>query len=182
MTCWKCHEPVSSPLCVSCNALQPPPVVADPFLLIGISRRYHLDIPQLEEAYRKQAKLLHPDRSSNRSASERRFALQWTAHLNEARRMLKDPVRRARFLATGQPDPKETGGPKLDPAFLQEMFDWHEIEEEKPGSLRDLALSRASELEAELEQIFVAWEAGQGGLELVDDRLARLNYIKGMIR
>lgn len=182
MNCWNCHEPVSKPVCVGCNALQPPPVTPDPYTLIGIERRYHLDLPALEESYRRQAKVLHPDRFSGRSAAEKRFALQWTAHLNEARRLLKDPVRRARYLATGHGDPQETGGPRLDPEFLQEMFDWREADEERPGALQDLARERAAALEAEVEAIFVAWEAGQGGLEMVDDRLARLKYVKGMIR
>ena len=135
----------------------------------------------MEEGYRKLARQLHPDRFAGKSATERRFSLQWTAHLNEARRILKDPVRRARLLATGSPDPKETGGPKLDPAFLQEMFDWREEDEETPGALRERATARAALLDAELEAIFTDWEAGKGSLELVDDRLARLKYIKGLL-
>ncbi len=181
MTCWSCHEKVGGMLCVSCGLLQPPPVSPDAFVVFGIKPWYHLDLSVLEEQYRKLARQLHPDRYSGKSATERRFSLQWTAHLNEARRILKDPVRRARLLATGSPDPKETGGPKLDPAFLQEMFDWREEEEETPGALRERATARSAALEAELEGIFTAWEEGHGGLEWVDDRLARLKYIKGLL-
>lgn len=182
MTCWNCHEAVGGPACVGCGALQQPPPTVDPFALIGIERRYHLDLATVEDAYRKKARQLHPDRFAGRAPAEKRFALQWTAHLNESRRILKDPVRRARYLATGAPDPQETGGPKLDPLFLQEMFDWREADEENPGALQSLAVARAALLNAELEQIFVEWEAGKGSLELVDDRLARLKYVNGMIR
>jgi hypothetical protein len=70
----------------------------------------------------------------------------------------------------------------LDPEFLQEMFDWREADEEQPGALQALALQRAALLESELDQIFSAWEAGNGGLDAVEDRLARLKYVKGMIR
>lgn len=181
MNCWRCHESVGGVICVGCGALQAPPVTADPFVLLGISRRYHLDLDDLEARYRQLARQLHPDRYAGKSATEKRFALQWTAHLNESRRLLRDPVRRARYLATGAADPKETGGPKLDTEFLQEMFDWREIDEERPGALASMAAERAALIEAEIEGFFEAWERGEGGLEQVDDRLARLKYIKGLL-
>lgn len=181
MTCWSCHENVGGMLCVGCGALQPPPVQTNTFAIFGIKPWYHLDLQLLEEQYRRLARQLHPDRYTSKSPAERRFSLQWTAHLNEARRTLKDPVRRARLLATGSADPRETGGPKLDPDFLQEMFDWREAEEEQPGAMQQLAQQRALALEAELDGIFTAWEAGQGNLEQVDDRLARLKYVRGML-
>ncbi|MDP2313642.1 MAG: iron-sulfur cluster co-chaperone HscB C-terminal domain-containing protein [Pseudomonadota bacterium] len=182
MICYTCNEAVKGPVCVGCTALQPPPFSLDPFVLLGVPRRYHLAAAQVDEAYRTVARRVHPDKFAARPAVERRMSLQWTAALNEARRVLKDPDRRARMLATGQAEPREKGGPKLDPTFLAEIFEWREQDEETPGALSELAREREAELRVELDTIFVAWEQGTGDLTLVEDRLARLKYVTGLIR
>lgn len=178
MTCWRCHERVESPVCVGCGAVQPPPAEIDPFALLGLPRRYHLDPGAAKRRYLDLQRAAHPDRHVARPAVERRMALQWTAALNEARRVVEDDRRRARWLATGRALPAERGGPTLDGAFLAEMFQWSEAEDERPGSMRGQAQARASLLHAELDAIFAAWESGAGGLDAVEDRLARLTYVE----
>ncbi len=182
MRCWTCHEHVSGAVCVGCGAVQPPPPQPDPFALLALPRRYHLDLPAMEAAYRALARQVHPDRFAGRPAVERRMSLQWTAALNEARRILKDDVQRARFLATGSPFPADKGGPRLDSDFLQEMFDWREQEEDRPGSIAALAGVRRAEILAEIDALFTEWEDGRGDLALVDDRLARLKYVAGLAK
>lgn len=182
MICFSCNEAVKGPVCVGCSALQPPPRALDPFVLLSLPRRYHITEDEVDEAYRSVTRRVHPDKFAGRPAVERRMSLQWTATLNEARRCLKDPIRRARLLATGQSEPKERGGPTLDPAFLAEIFDWREQDEETPGALSELAKQRLVALNAEIDGMFTAWEAGNGDLNLVDDRLARLKYVTGLVR
>jgi molecular chaperone HscB len=179
--CYACHEPVQPPVCVGCGALQPPDPQADPFALLGLARRYHLDSDSVEGAYRQLARKVHPDRFAARPAVERRMALLWTAALNEARRVLRDDRLRARFLATGQAAPRERGGPTLDPSFLAEIFEWRERDEEEPGVMAGLAGAARAALLAEVDTLFTRWEAGAGSLELVDDRLARLKYLDGLV-
>ncbi len=181
MNCHACHEPVGGPVCVGCGALQAPPVDPDPFAILGLPRRYHVAPSEVEARYLKLARTVHPDKFVARSARDRQAALQWTAAVNEARRTLKDPVARARFLATGSARQDERG-PSLDGAFLQEMFDWREAEEETPGAMSAHAATRRGELEAEIDQIFSRWEAGEGTLDAVPDRLARLKYVTGLLR
>ncbi|MFZ5477921.1 MAG: DnaJ domain-containing protein [Myxococcota bacterium] len=177
MTCWKCHEAASAAVCVGCGAVQPPPAEADPYAILGLPKRFHVDLALVEERYKALARQVHPDKFAARPAVERRMALQWTAALNEARRVLKDDTRRAWWLATGQATPKEKG-PKLDPSFLAEVFEWREAEEERPGAFAELAKERAASLRAELDAIFTAWEEGRGGLADVEDRLSRLKYVE----
>ena len=50
-------------------------------------------------------------------------SLQWTALLNEAKRVLSNANIRARYLATGKVKPKEVGGPRLSGEFLEYIFD-----------------------------------------------------------
>lgn len=182
MICFNCNEAVRGPVCVGCSALQPPPSSLDPFSLLGLPRRYFLDPVDVDVAYRGVARRVHPDKFAGRSAVERRMSLQWTAALNEARRVLKDADKRARLLATGQAEQREKGGPLLDPAFLAEIFDWREQDEETPGALTEQARAREAALRAELDTMFVAWEQGVGDLTLVEDRLARLKYVTGLVR
>jgi molecular chaperone HscB len=178
MQCWRCHERVEGPVCVGCGVVQPPPAKVDPFALLGVPRRYHLDRAATKERYLALQRATHPDRHAARPAVERRMALQWTAALNEARRILEDDRQRARWLATGRALPSERGGPKLDGSFLAEMFEWSEAEDAAPGSVRSEAEARAAALVAELDATFSAWESGAGTLDAVEERLARLNYVE----
>lgn len=41
---------------------------------------------------------MHPDRFANAGDAERRASMQWSTRANEAYRLLKDPVQRARYL------------------------------------------------------------------------------------
>lgn len=181
MICYSCREPVQGPVCVGCGALQPPPAEIDPYAILGLAKRFHVALPEVEEAYRALARKVHPDRYTKRPAVERRMSLQWTAALNDARRVLKDPTRRAWWLATGSAAPREKGGVKLPPEFLQEMFDWREEEEERPGSMRERASAREVELTEEIDAIFSAWDGGAGDLAAVEDRLSRLKYVRGIL-
>lgn len=172
---------MGGPVCVGCGALQQPPARPDPFVVLGLPRRYHVAPSEVESRYLRVARVVHPDKFVSRPESERRLALLWTAALNEARRVLRDPASRARYLATGRAEPSEAG-PKLDPAFLAEMFAWREQDEDEPGSVAPLAAARRAELQAEIEDIFSRWEANEGNLEAVDERLARLKYVDGLLR
>ncbi len=181
MICWKCREPVQGPACAGCAALQPPPPRPDYFQVLGLERRYDLDRAELDRAWRAVSREVHPDRFAGRRALERRLSLQWTAAINEARRVLRDPERRAWYLATGSPRPPERGGAALDPDFLEAMFELRfEAEAGDPEAVDKARAARAS-LEDEIAAIFAAWQAGEGGLDEIPERLTRLRYLRSML-
>jgi molecular chaperone HscB len=99
----------------------------DPFLALGAERRFDLDLTVLEKTHRELSRALHPDRFSQAGASERRAALEKAAAVNEAWRVVRDPIRRAEALfvlagvAVG-----ETNEPKASPAFLMEVLEQRE--------------------------------------------------------
>ena len=70
----------------------------DHFALFDLPRTFALDAAQLEAAWKHVAQAVHPDRFATRSAPERRVAMQWSAQANEAYRVLKQPLLRARYL------------------------------------------------------------------------------------
>jgi molecular chaperone HscB len=68
------------------------------FELFGLPARYALDASILDARYRELQADVHPDRFGAGTESDRRFAHQASARVNEAYRTLKDPVERARYL------------------------------------------------------------------------------------
>ena len=110
-------------MCVGCGVIQPPRADGDPFLVLGLARRFEMDISVVDAAWRELSRKVHPDRFTGRPAVERRMSLQWTALINEARTTLRNPRTRAHYLATGHPKPPEDRKISLDPDFLEEMFD-----------------------------------------------------------
>lgn len=173
--CRVCHEPALV-VCVGCGAIQVPPPKVDPFVVLGVPRAYHLDKQALEARYRDLARTIHPDRHGAKSSAERMLALNWTATINSCRKTLLNDTARAWYLATGSATPPERGL-KLDPAFLAEVFEWREEEEERPGAFAEHAAARAVEIRAEIDAIFTRWEAGEGDLAAMEDALSRLKYV-----
>ncbi len=178
MICWQCHEPTSGSVCVGCGTLQPPPPTNDPYAVLGLDRAFHIDDREIDDAWRSLSRKIHPDRWAGKAAVFRRMSLQWTALANEARRILKDPISRARYLATGNPKPAERGGPQPDHDFLEQMFDLQMMYDEDPEGSRETVQHMWDTQQADLDQQFRAWEAGQGSLEGVEMTLAKLQYLK----
>jgi molecular chaperone HscB len=179
-TCWKCHEPTGIPVCVSCGTIQPPPVAPDLFALLRIPRRYQLDVAELEARFRDVSRLVHPDRFARHTAVERRMSLQWTAALNTGRRVLKDPLSRAHYMATGRTEPEENGA-QVDDDFLEEMFALREQAQSEPEQVSALAQALRNTLLGDLERIFAENEEEGAALDPVEERLARIRYLDGLI-
>jgi molecular chaperone HscB len=66
--------------------------------LLGLEPAFALDPVQLDRAYRDIQSKIHPDRFAHAGDAERRASMQWTTRVNEAYRILKSPVQRAKYL------------------------------------------------------------------------------------
>src|SRR5580692_7837809 len=99
----------------------------DPFATLGIARSYDVDLAAVEKTHRELSRAMHPDRFLGAAPSERRAALAKAVEVNEAWRIVRDPIRRAEALlrlagvAVG-----EEGEPKADPQLLMEMLELRE--------------------------------------------------------
>lgn len=99
----------------------------DPFDTLGIVPTFEIDIDAVERRYRDLSRVLHPDRHVGASPSERRLSLSKAVEVNEAWRLVRDPIRRAEaLLRRGGVDVKEGAEPKADPEFLMEMMEQRE--------------------------------------------------------
>ena len=101
--------------------------IVDPFALLGLPRRYDVDLRVAEKTHRELSRALHPDRYASAGATERREALNKAADVNEAWRIIRDPVRRAEVLfALAGVEVGETKEPKPDPELLMEVLEKRE--------------------------------------------------------
>lgn len=98
------------------------------FSLFGLPARFALDDAALETAWRDVAARVHPDRFATASAVERRVAMQWAARANEAYRVLRDPMQRARYLCEqAGVDLQTESNTSMDGAFLMQQMEWREL-------------------------------------------------------
>ena len=104
---------------------------------------FGLDLPALEQRHRDLSRALHPDRHAGSGAAERRLALGRAIEVNEAFRVLKDPVRRAEaLLALRGVQSGEGKEPPASPALLMEVMERREALAEIRHSKNQPALAR----------------------------------------
>jgi molecular chaperone HscB len=97
------------------------------FELFGLPLSFELDRGRLDARYRELQRQVHPDRFASASDQQRRISMQQAARLNEAYQVLKDPLRRGRYLLElrGQ-DFDDQQQSLRDTAFLMEQMDLRE--------------------------------------------------------
>lgn len=101
--------------------------MTDPFATLGLEPTFDLDLGEAEKRHRELSKTLHPDRYAGRGAAERRQALGKAIEVNEAWRVLRDPLRRAEAMLEKLGLAVEEGQePKADPELLMDMMDRRE--------------------------------------------------------
>jgi molecular chaperone HscB len=101
--------------------------MSDPFATLGLEPAFDLDLGEVEKRHRDLSKALHPDRYAGRGAAERRQALGKAIEVNEAWRIVRDPLRRAEALLEKLGLAVEDGQePKADPALLMDMLERRE--------------------------------------------------------
>lgn len=95
------------------------------FAVLGLEPAYELDVAALERSYLSLQQQHHPDHAT---VGERRAAMERSGAINEAYRVLRDPVRRAEYLCRlggidlDVSDP-ERGAPAMPQAFLVDMIE-----------------------------------------------------------
>jgi molecular chaperone HscB len=97
--CWSCQkEGGKGPFCAACKAILPPDAGDDRFAVLGLPRKFEIDVAAAESAYKDLSRQLHPDRFAKADPRARKAALGRTVEINDAWRTVKDPVKRAEYL------------------------------------------------------------------------------------
>jgi len=127
---------------------------ANHFELFGLAPGFDIDLANLEAQWKSRVAQVHPDRYANAGPAEKRVAMQWSARLNEAYRILRDPLQRAKYLCeqAGQ-DVGEGAGHNMDMAFLGQQMAWREALEDIESAKDAKALATlTNEILADREQ------------------------------
>ena len=147
------------------------------FELFGLPPRFALDAAELEKAYLQLQSRLHPDRFAHAGDAERRASLQWTTRVNEAYRVLRSPVQRARYLLelNGVDVGFETDT-RMPQDFLVQQLELREAIEEANGKKDSASLDRIrSDLAREKAAL-------QGEIEALVDSQRNYAGAAGLVR
>ena len=99
----------------------------DYFQLFGLPAQFALDRESLDATWRQLAARVHPDRYATAGAAERRVAMQWASTINDAHRILKSPIERARYLCERAGcDLQTESNTRMDGEFLMRQMEWRE--------------------------------------------------------
>jgi molecular chaperone HscB len=193
-SCWHCgHASVSSLFCRFCNTLQPP--IPDYYRFMGLDRKLRLDPDDLQQRFYRMSRLLHPDRYHRRPQTERQYSLEATAILNDAYRVLRDPVARAEYVL------KELGfnigeqrSKDVPPELLEEVFELNMALEELRGGdatvkpqleeARKKFLGLQEEIDRKLDVLYKRYDEtdDRDALSEVRTILNRRRYIQNLVR
>jgi molecular chaperone HscB len=97
------------------------------FSLFGFEPRFAIDPDRLARAYREVLAQVHPDRYAALGPAERRAAMQYASHANEAYEVLCSDAGRAAYLCSRHGAEVEgSGAAALPLALLEQHMQWRE--------------------------------------------------------
>lgn len=162
-------------------------LASDPFTVLGVPRRFDLDAKALEQRYRDLSRALHPDRHAMAAPAERRLALERSATVNDAFRVLKNPQTRATaLLATAGRTVEEHH--RADPATLMEVMELREALESVRtgdpcvGAIEALRADVSAKIRHEERTIAEAFDGDRistdsASLDRAHEALVKLRYL-----
>ncbi len=195
--CWHCGaKDAASLFCRYCNTIQAP--TPDYYEFFDLPRRLGLDSEDLKNRFYTLSRLLHPDRYTRRSEQEKRFSLEASSILNDAYRVLKDPIQRAEYVLRQEGFPVgDQRNRDVPPELLEEVFELNmALDELRGGDLEALpqldAMRRRfvgmlGEIDRELEAMFARHDAApeEARRQILAEIRAALNrrrYISNLVQ
>jgi molecular chaperone HscB len=139
LVCWSCHErALGTHFCSSCGKLLQLPKQIDYFELFEMPRKLWIEMGSLEQKFLQLSWKLHPDNFVNATPQEQELSLKRSSELNDAYRVLRDPIARVEYLL-GLEGMRKEGEHKQQapPELLEEVFELNE-------SLDELREAKAS--------------------------------------
>jgi molecular chaperone HscB len=162
--CWSCGDMRAAHFCQACGKVQPP-APADYFSFFGLPKKLDIDAAALEKEFYALSRRLHPDLYARAGSKEQEWSQEQSSYLNDAYRVLRDPIRRTEYLlklegveleeqsksATEAARAKgEMKKQVVPPALLEEVFELNlQLEEMRMGKKTG---ERDPELVKELER------------------------------
>src|SRR6266478_5666825 len=173
------------------------------FELFEVPRKLWIEMSALEKKFLQLSWKLHPDKFVNASAEEQELSLKRSSELNDAYRVLRDPVARVEYLLELEGMRKEgEHKQQAPPELLEQVFELNEsLDElrEAKSSGADLAALKSrlesaeknfqeklGEVDAHLQQTAQQWDAAidadrKGILVRLNEMLNRRSYIRNLV-
>jgi molecular chaperone HscB len=181
---------------------------ADYFAVFSLPRKLWIEMGALEQKFLQLSWKLHPDNFVNASEEERELSLKRSSELNDAYRVLRDPIARVEYLLALEGERKE-GEKKQQapPELLEEVFELNEsLDElrEAKSAGADLAGlktrlesaeknfgDKLSEVDAELQSVARDWDVAVDAnadeaarkklMARMNELLNRRSYIRNLV-
>ena len=170
---------------------------SDHFSLFSLPRKLWIEMSALEKKFLELSWKLHPDKFVNASPEEQETSLKRSSELNDAYRVLRDPVARVEYLLAIERMRKEgEHKQQAPPELLEEVFELNEsLDElrEAKASGSDLASLKSRleseeknfqeklrEVDAQLQETAKQWDAAVDANASDNDReaiMVRLNEL-----
>ena len=153
------------------------------FEFFDLPRHLAIDLKDLEKRFYALSRKYHPDLHARKSPEERQQAEESTALLNDAYRVLRDPIARAGYLLKLEGfDIGEQTTKDVPPELLEEIFELNMELEEGTGTT-DRFVEMRNEVDAEIKGKFDEWDVGGKRETLAELRglLNRRKYISNLI-
>ena len=203
--------PVDEHFCPNCNRILALGRYGDYFSFFGLPRRLGIEAADLERRFRDLSRQFHPDYFYNAPPAERLASLERSSYLNDAYRVLRNPVSRIEHLLAieGVPaaksDEPDAGSARVPPALLEEVFalneELDEIRElrESGGDPEPLRVRleaarkpierKRGEHERELQELSARWDSQDGAppaerratLDALREQLLERSYINNLL-
>ncbi len=156
------------------------------FELFGLPVNFQLDEKALHASHLKLQSAYHPDRFINATDQEKRIAVQKAAWVNEAYEVLKNPVKRARYmLEVGGLELNDDAETTSDAAFLVEQIELREELDEckrcqdpmrRCAHITGKLDQRSREYSANFESLY-----GQGKLEEARQVSKKMQFVQRIL-
>jgi molecular chaperone HscB len=180
----------------------------DHFSLFGLPRKLWIEMSALEKKFLELSWKLHPDKFVNASADEQELSLKGSSELNDAYRVLRDPVARVEYLLQLEGMRKEgEHKQQAPPELLEEVFELNESLDElreakaSGGNLASLKSrleaeeknfqEKLNEVDAQLQDVARRWDAAidanpgdadrKAIMVRLNELLNRRSYIRNLV-
>ena len=153
------------------------------FALMGLPRSFSLDPGTLEAAWRRLQAAVHPDRHVQGSGTERRIAMEMATRVNEAYRVLRDPLRRAAYLCElDGVDVRSESNTAMPAEFLMQQMTWRETLEDARAGRDQAALGAlAGEVDSARHELLARIRTlldGQRASQAAADAVRQLMFLE----
>ena len=193
--------PTEVHFCPQCDRILTLTRHGDYFSFFGLPRKLAIDLSDLDARFRRLSRQFHPDYFYTASGQERLASLERASYLNDAYRVLKQPLDRAEYLLKIEGLPRvgtHQDASELPAGVLEEVFALNEelddirqareagVSAQELGARLDAARrpieERAARQEAQLEALFQRWDKQVDEQAPADVRRATLESIRSLLQ